>query len=51
MADEGELKLMKQDVMKELLEERFARKEEEFLHCVEYFSTGNTDSAIEGHYF
>lgn len=49
VADEGELKLMKQDVMKELLEERFARKEEEFLHCVEYFSTGNTDSAIEGH--
>ena len=49
VADEGELKLMKQDVMKELLEERFARKEKDFLHCVEYFSTGNRDDAIEGH--
>ena len=49
VADEGELKLMKQDVMKELLEERFAGREEEFLHCVEYFSTGNRDDAIEGH--
>ncbi len=49
VADEGELKLMKQDVMKELLEGQFARKEEAFLHCVEYFSTGNRDDAIEGH--
>lgn len=49
VADEGELKLMKQDVIKELLEERFARKEKDFLHCVEYFSTGNRDDAIEGH--
>ena len=49
VADEGELKLMKQDVMKELLEGQFARKEEAFLHCVEYFSAGNRDDAIEGH--
>ncbi len=49
VADEGELKLMKQDVMKELLEERFAGGEREFLHCVEYFSTGNRDDAIEEH--
>lgn len=49
VADEGELRLLKQDVMQELLEERFAGKEERFLHCVEYFSTGNQDKAIEGH--
>ncbi len=49
VADEGELRLLKQDVMQELLEEEFARKEEGFLHCVEYFSTGNQDKAIEGH--
>lgn len=49
VADEGELKLMKQDVMKELLEERFQKKDEDFLYCVEYFSTGNRDDAIEGH--
>ncbi len=49
VADEGELKLLRQDVMQEFLEERFAQKEEWFLHCVEYFSTGNQDKAIEGH--
>lgn len=49
VADEGELRLLKQDVMKELLEERFAGRDEAFLHCVEYFSTGNRDDAIEGH--
>ena len=51
VADEGELKLLKQDVMKELLEETFAGKEKRFLHCVEYFSTGNQDKAIEEHIF
>ena len=30
MADEGELRLLKQDVMKELLEELFGRRDEEF---------------------
>ena len=49
VADEGELRLLKQDVMKELLEELFGRRDEEFLHCVEYFSTGNRDDAIEEH--
>ncbi len=49
VADEGELRLLKQDVMQELLEERFVKKEESFLRCVEYFSTGNQDRAIEGH--
>ncbi len=49
VADEGELKLLRQDVMKELLEEKFAEKEARFLHCVEYFSTGNQDKAVEEH--
>ena len=49
VADEGELKLLKKDVMEELLEERFKEREESFLHCVEYFSTGNHDRAIEEH--
>ncbi len=49
VADEGELRLLKQDVMQELLEERFAEGKAEFLQCVEYFSTGNQDKAIEGH--
>lgn len=47
VTDEGELKLLRQDVMEELLEECFLEGREEFLHCVEYFSTGNQDKAIE----
>lgn len=51
VADEGELKLLRQDVMQELLEEKFAQKNPEFLRYVEYFSTGNHDKAIEEHIF
>lgn len=49
VADEGELRLLKQDVMKELLEKKFQEKEEGFLGCVEYFSIGNRDRGIEEH--
>ncbi|NLL77099.1 MAG: helicase-exonuclease AddAB subunit AddA [Clostridiales bacterium] len=47
VADEGELKLLKKDVMSELLERKFEERDASFLHCVEYFSTGNHDRAIE----
>lgn len=49
VADEGEIRLLGEEVMAELLEERFAEGREAFLHCVEYFSTGNRDNALEGH--
>lgn len=49
VADEGELKLLKKDVMSELLEKKFEEGDVSFLHCVEYFSTGNHDRAIEEH--
>lgn len=49
VADEGELKLLKKDVMAELLEQKFEEGNASFLHCVEYFSTGNHDRAIEEH--
>ncbi|WP_342756913.1 helicase-exonuclease AddAB subunit AddA [Kineothrix sedimenti] len=49
VADEGELKLLKKDVMAELLEQKFEKGDASFLHCVEYFSTGNHDRAIEEH--
>lgn len=49
VADEGELKLLKKDVMAELLEQKFEEGDASFLHCVEYFSTGNHDRAIEEH--
>lgn len=49
VADEGELKLLQQDIMAAMLEEKYAQKSPSFLHCVEYFSTGSQDKAIEEH--
>lgn len=49
VADEGELKLLKQDIMAAMLEEKFAESSGSFLNCVEYFSTGSQDKAIEEH--
>lgn len=47
VADEGELKLMKQDVLTELLEERYSQKDKAFLNCVEYFTGGSNDKQLE----
>ncbi|RHR30300.1 helicase-exonuclease AddAB subunit AddA [Clostridium sp. AF19-22AC] len=47
IAEEGELKLLKQDVLDELLEERYAEGEIPFLEFVEKFGTGRNDRKIE----
>lgn len=47
VADEGELKLLKQDVMQSLLEERYQQGEAGFLSCVEYFTGGSNDGLLE----
>ncbi len=47
VADEGEIKLMKQDVLTELLEESFAKKENAFLDCVEFFCHKGKEKALE----
>lgn len=47
VADEGELKLLKQDVMTELLEEQYQERSEEFIRCVEYFTGGSNDKLLE----
>ncbi len=47
IADEGELKLMKQDVLDALLEEEFAKASEDFLFCVDCYSTGNSETILE----
>lgn len=47
ISDEGELKLLKADVLSNVLEERYAAAEESFLQCMEYFSTGSRDNAVE----
>ena len=47
VADEGELELVKQEVLATLLEEKYAEGAESFLKCVEYFCQGSRDSALE----
>ncbi len=47
VADEGELKLMKQDVLRELLEGKYGEKDQEFFDCVEYFTGGSNDRQLE----
>ncbi|MDD3413206.1 MAG: helicase-exonuclease AddAB subunit AddA [Lachnospiraceae bacterium] len=47
VADEGELKLIKADVMAETLEECYAKKEEHFLNFIESYSTKKSDADIE----
>ena len=47
IADEGEMKLLKADVMGDVLEKCYLNGEESFLHCMEYFSTGSSDKAVE----
>ncbi len=47
VADEGEIKLLKQDVLAELLEKHFAAKEEAFLECVEFFCPTGREKNLE----
>lgn len=49
IADEGEIRLMEQDVMWELMEDSFASEDEAFRYCVEYFCTGGRESVLEQH--
>ena len=49
IADEGEVKLLEQEVLKELLEESFAGGSEAFKFCVEYFCPGGRESVLERH--
>ena len=47
VADEGELKLLKQDVMRDFLEEQYQDKNPSFAECVEYFTGGSNDRLLE----
>ncbi|MBR1931125.1 MAG: helicase-exonuclease AddAB subunit AddA [Lachnospiraceae bacterium] len=49
VADEGEIKLMQQDVLAELLEDSFASGDKGFLACVEYFCPGGRERVLEQH--
>ncbi|MBS5510760.1 MAG: helicase-exonuclease AddAB subunit AddA [Clostridium sp.] len=47
VADEGELLLLKADVMKELLEEYYKRGDDRFIKFVDTYATGRTDGGLE----
>jgi ATP-dependent helicase/nuclease subunit A len=47
IAQEGELTLLRNDVLKEILEEGYASGEERFIHFVESYAHGKSDREIE----
>ena len=47
IAEEGEVRLMRKDVLAEVLEACYAAEEAGFLNCMEYFSLGSRDTAVE----
>lgn len=49
IADDGEVKLMQQEVLQELIEESYASGNEAFRYCVEYFCPGGRESVLEQH--
>lgn len=53
VADEGELKLISEDVLGEMLEDEYERAKEDpesdFLFCMDYFATGSRDDKVLGY--
>lgn len=49
VADEGEVRLLQQDTLKELLEDAYALGDENFHDCVEFFCPGGRESVLEQH--
>lgn len=47
VADEGEIKLLQQDVLQEMLEDAYAGGEQAFRDCVEYFCPGGREKVLE----
>lgn len=47
IGEEGELKLIRQDVLSRVLENCYNQEDPAFLHCMEYFSVGSRDEAVE----
>lgn len=47
IGEEGELKLVRKDVLSQVLEDCYDKAEPSFLQCMEYFSVGSRDEAVE----
>ncbi len=49
VADEGEIRLLQQDTLKELLEDAYASEDEVFHDCVEFFCPSGKENVLEQH--
>ena len=49
IADEGEIKLLQQETLQELMEDAYLSKDSGFLRCVEYFCHGGRERVLEQH--
>lgn len=47
IAEEGEVRLLRQDVLSAVIEDAYGKEDPAFLHCMEYFSVGSRDDAVE----
>ena len=47
IAEEGEMKLLRADVLADVIENSYAEEAPAFLNCMEYFSLGSRDEAVE----
>lgn len=47
IAEEGEMRLLRADVLARVIEDAYAKEEPAFLNCMEYFSVGSRDEAVE----
>lgn len=47
IAEEGEIRLLRGDVLSAVIEEAYGKEEPAFLNCMEYFSVGSRDEAVE----
>ena len=47
IAEEGENRLIRQEVLAQVLEDCYTAGKQEFLDCMEYFSVGSRDTAVE----
>ncbi len=49
IADEGEVRLMQQEALAELMEDGYGSGDEAFRYCVEYFCPGGREKVLEQH--
>ncbi len=47
IADEGEIKLLQQDVLQQLIEDSYASGSEDFRYCVEFFCSQGSERVLE----